>query len=178
MTDLKKCTCCQKEYPKTSEYFPVTYRRGKKYMEPKCRSCLREYNRSYKQKNAEKLRENQRKWTQTPLGAYKSLKNSTRGHLVLITQQEFVEWYKSQQKVCCYCGIKEEELQTLKDAYNNKTYRLSIDRIDSNKNYEMGNLALCCLRCNHIKGDFFTQSEMEEIGQKFIARKWEDARQH
>lgn len=178
MMDLKKCTGCQKEYPKSSEHFPVTCRRGKNYMEPRCKDCSREYSRNYRRKNAEKLREDQRKWTQTPLGAYKSLKNSTRGHLVLITKTEFVEWYKSQPRDCCYCGIKEKELQTLKDAYNNKTYRLSIDRIDSSKNYEVGNLALCCLRCNHIKGNFFTQSEMVEIGQKYIARKWKNARQH
>jgi hypothetical protein len=178
--ELKKCTYCKKEYPKTSEYFFEVYhsKRKKKYLDSRCKDCSRKLSREYRKEHAEKFRDTQRKWTQTPKGAYKSLKNSTRGHLVKITQEKFVEWYQSQPRTCFYCGIAEPELQQIKDAYNNKTYRLSIDRVDSTKDYEEGNLVLCCLRCNHIKGDFFTQSEMVEIGQKFIARKWENARQH
>lgn len=135
--------------------------------------------KEYRAKNSEKFKASDRKFNLTAKGAYKKLKQSKeRGHLVVITQTEFVEWYQSQPRKCFYCGLEENRLQTVKDAYNNKTYRLSIDRTDSSKGYEKGNLVLCCLRCNHIKGDFFTQSEMEEIGQKYIARKWEDGTKH
>lgn len=175
---LRKCTHCQKEYPETKDYFKEYSARGKKYLEHRCKDCLKEYNRNYRRENPEKFKRSGKEYDNSAKGVYKKLKQSSRGHKVLITQVKFVEWYESQPRDCCYCGIKEKELQTLKDAYNNKTYRLSIDRIDSSKNYEVGNLALCCLRCNHIKGNFFTQSEMVEIGQKYIARKWENARQH
>ena len=64
------------------------------------------------------------------------------------------------------------EMQTIQDKYNNRVYRMTIDRMDSLKGYEQGNMVLCCVRCNHIKGDFFTQSEMVKIGNLFIKPKW------
>lgn len=172
--EMKKCLHCQKEYPKTSEYFWSAYSkaRGKSYLRSKCKKCSYKLDKEYRKANAEKFRETQRRWTQSPKGAYKSLKNSTRGYKVKITQQKFMEWYKSQPKKCYYCGIKENQLQLVSDKYNNRVYRLTVDRADNIKGYVLGNLKLCCLRCNHIKGDFFTQSEMEEIGRKYIQARW------
>lgn len=177
----KECTYCHQKFPKTTEYFFRAYHSQRKgfYLNSRCKTCSRKLARDYKKAHLEKFHNAQRKWAQTPKGAYRSLKNSTRGHLVLITQEKFVEWYKSQPRKCFYCGLKEAQLQLVSDAYNNKTYRLSVDRVDSLKAYEEGNLVLCCLRCNHIKGDFFTQSEMVEIGRIYISPKWRmNAEQH
>ena len=177
----KECTYCHKSFPRTPEFFHFFWSRarGKKYPNPRCKVCSRKLDKEYRKANAEKFRETQRRWTQTPKGAYKSLKNSkARGHKVKIRQEKFVEWYKLQQRKCCYCGLEEKNLRLVSDAYNNRTFRLTVDRIDSSKDYVEGNLALCCLRCNHVKGDLFTQSEMEEIGKKFISLKWKNAIQH
>lgn len=170
----KRCTLCQKNLPLTQEHFSWVWHkaRGKSYPYPKCRVCSRKLNKEYRKANAEKLRENHRKYDRSPKGVYKKLKHSVRSWKVLITQKTFEEWYKSQPKKCFYCGLKEEELRSVSDKYNNKTNRMTVDRIDSTKHYEDGNLVLCCLRCNHIKGDFFTQSEMVEIGSTFIKPKW------
>lgn len=179
--EMKECTYCHQKFPKNTDYFFRSYHSQRKgfYLESRCKPCSRKLSREYRKAHAEKFRERQRAWTQTPKGAYKSLKNSTRGHLVKISQEKFVEWYKSQPRKCCYCGLEEKRLQLVSDKYNNKTYRLSVDRIDSSKDYEEENLVLCCLRCNHIKGDFFTQSEMVEIGKTFISQKWrQNATQH
>lgn len=179
--EKKECTGCHKKYPKTLEYFHQAYHkaRSRSYLDSKCKKCSYESNVAYRKANAEKFRETQRKWTQSPKGCYKSLKNSIRGHKVKISQKQFMAWYQSQPKKCSYCGITQEGLQKIKDKYNNRVFRLTVDRMDNRKGYVSGNLALCCLRCNHIKGDFFTQSEMEEIGKKYIQPKWrENARQH
>lgn len=172
----KKCITCRKTLPNTLDHFP----KDKKYrdgLKTQCISCRREYEKNYRTANHTRLIQRQRLFDKSPKGIYRRLKQSIRGHLVTITQEKFVEWYKSQPKKCFYCGLPEENLQLVLDAYNNKTFRLSLDRIDSARGYEEGNLVLCCLRCNHIKGDFFTQSEMVEIGQKFIARRWMDGQE-
>jgi len=178
MEKLRKCSCCQKEYPETKDFFREYSAKGKVYLSRKCKTCLKEYSMNYRQENRERLRDSMRKFDASAKGIYKKLKYSGRKHEVKISERDFVEWYQSQQKKCFYCGLREEDLHNVKDAYNNKTNRLSVDRMDSSRGYEMGNIVLCCLRCNHIKGDFFTPLEMAEIGQKYIARKWENAKQH
>jgi len=50
--------------------------------------------------------------------------------------------------------------------------RLTIDRMDSSRDYEEGNLALACWRCNAIKGDFLSAAEMRLIAQQFIRPKF------
>ena len=170
----KRCTLCKKVYPLTPKNFSWVWHkaRGKRYPYPKCRVCSRKLNEEYRKANVAKLREHQKKYYRSPKGIYKRLKYSPRSWKVIMTQKTFVEWYKSQLKICFYCGLREEELRSVSDKYNDKTNRLTIDRIDSTKHYELGNLVLCCLRCNHIKGDFFTQSEMVVIGSTFIKPKW------
>ena len=174
--ELKECTYCHRKLPKTSEFFQLVFKkqRGKHYFQPRCLVCLRKLNKAYREKNRDKLRASHRKYDRSPKGIYKKLQHSVRGRKVTLTQEEFIVWYNHQPKKCCYCGLKEEELQLVSDAYNNKTHRLTVDRIDSSRDYEMGNLALACLRCNHIKGDLFSQSEMEEIGQRYISTKWRE----
>jgi len=161
-------------FPRTEEHFSWVWSkaRQKSYPFSKCRVCSRKLNKEYRKKNVEKLRENHRNYDRSPKGIYKKLRHSERIWEVRMTQEEFIAWYKLQPKKCYYCGLKENQLSKVEDKYNNRTHRMTIDRIDSKKHYELGNIVLCCLRCNHIKGDFFTQSEMEKIGSMFIKLKW------
>lgn len=177
MEELKKCSCCQKEFPKTKDYFKQYQRNGKICLTARCKNCLREYDRKYRVENREKFRNINKKFDRSAKGVYKKLKQDakTHGHKVTISQEKFVEWYESQPRKCCYCGIAEEDIPKAGTAFNTRVTRLTIDRVNSSKEYEEGNLALCCLRCNLTKSNFFTQSEMEEIGQKYIARRWKDA---
>jgi hypothetical protein len=48
--------------------------------------------------------------------------------------------------------------------YGYECNRLTVDRLDNNKGYENGNLALSCMRCNGVKSDYFTEEEMLKIG--------------
>lgn len=170
----KECITCKATLPLTPEnwYWVWHSSKGKKYPESRCKNCSRERNKAWRQANRQKLQKNERRYNLSPKGIYKKLVQSERSWEVDMTQAEFSEWYLSQPKICYYCGLPQEMLRTIPDRYNNRTYRLTVDRVDSSKHYELNNIVLCCLRCNHIKGDFFTQSEMEQIGQNYIASKW------
>jgi len=86
---------------------------------------------------------------------------------------EFIEWYVNQPKTCVYCGIKEADLMKIKDCYNNKNTRLSVDCKGNERGYILDNLVLACYRCNSIKSNILTFSEMMYIGQNFIKPKWD-----
>jgi len=169
---MKTCSCCQKNLAVTAENYYFVIRNGQKCPRSKCKSCLSDYNKKYRRENRSALRKSHKRYDSSPKGIYKKLIYSPRKHKVSITQKSFVEWYKFQPKKCYYCGIPAADLKKAKDAYNQKTNRLTIDRMDSSGEYAEGNIVLCCLRCNHIKGDFFTALEMVEIGRKYIAPKW------
>jgi hypothetical protein len=46
----------------------------------------------------------------------------------------------------------------------------NLDRKDSAKPYEMGNIVVCCRRCNYAKNTFFTYDEWKQIGT--LIRSW------
>ena len=124
----------------------------------------------------------------SPSGIYTSLKGrqtyarkhegkKDRGyHLtikpVTISREAFVKWYNAQTKECAYCDIPEERLGEIRDKYNNKNLRLSVDCKVNHIGYALGNLVLACSRCNSIKSDFFTHEDVIFIGQNFVKFKW------
>ena len=68
---------------------------------------------------------------------------------------------------CYYCNDSPTCIK--KSHHNSGDYIYNtIDRLDNSKGYISGNLAMCCYRCNRIKSDFFTASEMKEIAEKYI----------
>lgn len=179
---MKKCTICQKVLEIN------TFQKDKRMKDGtrnQCKFCSKIYNQKYKEKNRLKLQQSQKKYDTSPSRIYTKLKSQelakkklgrkfTEKHQVLITKEDFLEWYNSQEKKCFYCGIQEKEMLLTNDSYNKKIKRMTIDRMDSEKPYVIGNLALACLRCNHIKGNFFTAQEMVEIGKLFISKKWKN----
>lgn len=119
--------------------------------------------------------ERQKKYKKTPSGIYTILKAQTKfwgKPPEMLTREEFHVWYEKEPKFCVYCGIKEEDLSKIKDTVNNRVFRLTIDRKDSNQGYIIENIVLSCRRCNYIKCDIFTAEEMFEIGRKYVAPKW------
>ncbi len=116
------------------------------------------------------------RYYKTPKAFYKALKQSSRKRdmPIKIGKEEFVQWYLSQIKVCYYCGIPEEKLYLLPKMRNRKEVkRLTIDRLDNNKPYEVDNITLACWLCNNVKSDIFTSAEMKSIGRKFIKIRWQ-----
>lgn len=114
-----------------------------------------------------------KKYTRTSKGIYGGLKTSCKqkkNNRLKISQQDFINWYEKELKVCHYCSITLEEWLLQVGGRSNWYKRLTIDRKDNNKDYELGNLVLCCYNCNTVKADIFTEQEMLEIG-KIIKRK-------
>lgn len=71
-----------------------------------------------------------------------------------------LELYYKQKKLCYYSGLP---LNILEDG--RKFDGLSVDRIDSKKGYEKGNIVLCLLCLNYLKSNF----DMKEIQNVFDA---------
>lgn len=54
---------------------------------------------------------------------------------------------------CFYCGTKDSNVKITKNCKKGYAYN-GIDRIDSQKNYDIGNVVPCCKTCNKMKIDF------------------------
>jgi len=93
----------------------------------------------------------------------------------LISQEEFLSWIKSNPRNCFYCGICEEDLSKLfiYSQIGLLVESLGVDRINSEKDYTLDNIALCCLACNKVKSNCFSQDEMFSLG-KVISEIWEN----
>ena len=68
------------------------------------------------------------------------------------SREKFIEWYKKQDKKCCYCGSTEKELKIFYDSDKSKRKRtrgmtLEIDR-KADKEYSEENCVLSCYWCN------------------------------
>lgn len=124
-------------------------------------------------------RKRSKKFRQTPSGIYTIIKGRVKFrnkskdyHTLSISRGDFIKWYEAEPKTCHYCGLSEEELQTLPDEFNNNSKRLTIDCKNSKGGYAIDNVVLACWRCNIIKGDLLTFDEMMYIGQNFVKPKW------
>ena len=84
---------------------------------------------------------------------------------------DFIKWYISAIKECCYCKCTEEEL---KKFYlikkNNEAVKrvkrgqsLEIER-KKDEEYSENNCELACYWCNNSKSDVFTYDEFQPIG--------------
>jgi len=112
----------------------------------------------------------------TPSGIYTQIRGRNKFYQhkpFEVTRKEFTVWYTNTPKTCVYCDLKEEDLPNIDDSYNNKSLRMSVDAIDNSLGYFIGNIALCCHRCNSLKSDILTFDEMREFAQKYIKPKWE-----
>ncbi len=86
---------------------------------------------------------------------------------MVLGRRKFYEWYRDQEKVCCYCGSKEEHLKALFDKesgiLSTKRTRgasLELERIDSTSNeYSQENCTLACYFCNNHKSDIISAED-------------------
>jgi hypothetical protein len=102
-------------------------------------------------------------YRETPQGYYSILKYNAKLRKINfdLTKEEYINWYNKQERRCIYCNITEDELKKKQNHYK----RLTIDRKDNNKGYELDNIVLCCYRCNTIKGNSISYEKMIKIGE-------------
>jgi hypothetical protein len=151
---MKICTQCKKE--KELEFFRKEAK-GKFGVSSKCKDCLLEKDREYRENNKEKIKQNHKKWDERhPRGRYWNnvrFVSTWHGKIAYwkknagvrkITWDLSPEYIKSLPLVCAYTGIK----LTLDI---NKKNTVSLDRIDSDKGYIAGNVVFCATRINLMK---------------------------
>lgn len=126
-------------------------------LQPYCKDCDRAYRKSnrkqildkasiyraaqhnkimaYREENREKIYNQQKR---TPKGRYASYKHGAkaRGLSFDLSFEEFCSFW---QVDCSYCG---DPIPTI-----------GLDRVDSSKGYELGNVVSCCTMCNRMKLD-------------------------
>jgi 5-methylcytosine-specific restriction endonuclease McrA len=171
---IKVCHKCKKEF--------ITNSGSQKFCSIKCvkvfekeycriyrqkhREERKNYEKTYYDKNRKKLLKSKRLYNQTAEGIYISLKSGAKDRNINfnLIKEKFIKWYNNQIKKCVYCGRKEN----VANRDRNKYYRrLSIDRKNNNRGYELNNLVLCCHRCNLRKSDDLTFEQMLKVS-KFI----------
>lgn len=103
---------------------------------------------------------------------YQAQKRSVRIGVECASQDDFLRWYLTSERVCVYCGIPEETWKKFYMGVHNKP-GLTIDRKDSSLGYVPNNMALCCAHCNAVKSNVLNYEEMKTVGDMFIKPKWQ-----
>ena len=170
MNLTKECSKCGEEKPLTDF---SKHKHSKDGHAWRCKACASAYSKEYRK---------------TPEGIYNLIKGRNtfrRKHPnqfllpkpVVITREEFTEWYVNEPKVCHYCGLTEAESKKYITFCSGRFGRLTIDCMDNDKGYVRGNLVLACYKCNITKNDMLTHDEMLYVGQHFIKPKWDIRRE-
>jgi len=139
---------------------------NKDYYE-KNKKMFYEHNKKYYQDHKEEITKSNKNYQNTPKGIFIQSRCRCKRRNVdfIVTEIDFIKWYNSQKQVCYYCGRTLEEIkQDTEETERNKKCRLTIERTDNNKGYQLDNIVLACNRCNIIKSNYFTKKEMIEIG--------------
>lgn len=164
----KICYICKKE-KFFNEFYDQPKARDGKF--PYCKACERIKRQKNREQKRDETRATERAWRRTPEGIFHTFRNSARKRKIdfNISREGFIEWYLSQERKCYYCEIKEELLPGWVPKFY---FRLTIDRLDTSRPYEIDNIALCCYRCNRLKGNFFSKEDMKQIAMRYIKPKW------
>lgn len=90
-----------------------------------------------------------------------------------ITADDFCLWRKKTEQVCHFCKISQADIARvgMKSQVQNDVKNMGVDRLDSDRGYELSNIAPCCFVCNQVKGNRFTEDEMALIAPG-IAQVW------
>ena len=85
---------------------------------------------------------------------------------LLISLDEYIKWRREHPSVCSYCGITDVQIEQLgiRGDSGNIVKSINNDRIDSDGDYTLENIRLCCFICNRMKSNIFSISEFEPIG--------------
>ena len=88
--------------------------------------------------------------------AQQSARKKRRKRVALTMDQFMEEWRKQFKKYGLICPLSGQEM-TYQQGLGNLETNISIDRIDSSKVYEKGNIQFICRRVNSMKNHFSNQ---------------------
>jgi hypothetical protein len=156
-TGNKRCSNCRKLLPKTEFHKNKARYDG---LTNYCKSCASNQSKElYKGSRRLKIQYNAM--------SKRALRQVTPFH---ITFEEFSDWDDSlgdvTSRICPYCGLTEEESKAFQRLRGkSRLCGFTVDRTDNTRGYSIENIQRICFLCNMIKGLWFTNEEMKEIGQ-------------
>lgn len=143
----KRCHECKRTLPRDQFY------RSKYGYGVACKECFQNKMKKY-QRN-----ETRRKF-------YGVVAKARKKGIPCDTTKELKNWYERQPMTCYYC---ERPLGETTHSMSLAT----LDRLVPENGYVEENIVLACLRCNIIKGNWFTPNEMKEIAQVYeLEHRW------
>jgi len=133
-SDSRQCSTCKEAKPLSE--FSTAYNATVQDVESRCKACLAEQSE---------------RTSKSPRGRYSAaISGGKKAHCeFLISFEDYAELIKQS---CHYCGHPLNETGS------------GLDRIDPSGDYTMDNVVPCCHPCNWTKSDYFSHSEMLEIG--------------
>lgn len=186
--ESKICSKCGVE-KNTTEYYTESRSNGAVYVRAICKEChktrvrayeknnrsvinarkrepdstYQKWRREYSHVNQNRIYDQNKKWRQTPNGIWCSIQSRAKKYNIPldIKRADFINWYTNVEKVCVYCGIDEDSNKSYR---GHNSYRLTIDRMDSNAGYKMSNIVLACAVCNTTKSNVLTYEQMLIVG--------------
>jgi hypothetical protein len=139
--------------------------REKIYSDPKLKAKYDAYRYQWRRnpKERKRVREYMRKHNLSPKRIFEILQYNAKKRNISVNfnEIEFTAWWNKSPNNCYYC---KREIHSANEFFGKNMGRLSVDRIDNQKGYEIDNIVKACWLCNRIKADIFTQDEMMEIG--------------
>lgn len=171
---LYKCCKCKEHKPNNEFYLNRTRHKG---LQDLCKLCDRKRQQKYRHTVEGRFYNNKRSrdWHKKKRkdkcwAAYRSVYARSRlTNIRYFNQKEFETWYIKQEKICVYCGLREDDV--LKIIKRGNHVRLEIDRKNNEHGYTLKNICLACPDCNLIKNDILTFDEMRFIGNNFVRPK-------
>lgn len=150
---MKICTKCHKTLDESEFY---KFHKGKDGLKAECKSCQRGYMVRYF-----------RSWgNEGAMGRFRRLRQHarTKGIAFTINPHTYIGWFRLQGMNCHYC----DSPLTHTRGHKHQLSDWSFDRKDTTRGYSLDNITLSCRRCNVIKGNWFTESQMLEIANKYL----------
>ncbi|MDP3919134.1 MAG: hypothetical protein Q8Q35_04515 [Nanoarchaeota archaeon] len=141
-----------------------------------CKKCYSNYSQKYMKKNSSNYKKYLKSTWDKPNMIFSRKKANAKkeGIIFNISKEQFINWYNSQELCCHYCKIQPKDFKKTHDKILLNKINLGLDRINNNLGYEIGNITLCCNRCNTIKSSFFSYEEMLMIGESFVKPIWRE----
>lgn len=156
----KVCTKCKIEKPVNHYHWKM----GKTRLQSECSGCRKKVDRSYKCSTPESY------VTYLARGLTYEYKKRKRRRESKLTAEEIVELWKKQRSKfglrCPYSGV--EMSYALGNGFQDTN--ISIDRFDSKKSYERGNVVFCCWFVNRMKFTY-GYSRFLEVCERIVAEK-------
>ena len=91
-------------------------------------------------------------------------------HSVNFSASEFRHWYDKNPMRCKYCGRTEDDWNRTKIKFK-RHKRLTIDRMDNGKDYDIDNICWCCIECNSYKMGLSYEFFKKHIKRLYIQHK-------